>query len=90
MSACTEVTRTEYAARDASREGSYMTSAGVPPPLVLVLIEGWRDLAFVAGADDEAEDDGDSHRYGEPRDNQPENPVHIPNNDLSLLLVTDE
>ncbi len=66
-----------------------MTSAGVPPPFVVVLVERWRELAFFAGTDDAAEDDCGSHRYGEPRDDQPEDPVHIPNNDPSRLFVTD-
>jgi hypothetical protein len=67
-----------------------MTSAGMPPLLVVVLAERWRDLAFVTSSDDEAEDDSEGHRYGEPRDDQPENPVHIPNNDPGRLFVTDE
>lgn len=51
---------------------------------------GTRDLPFVAGADDAAEEDGDGHRYREPRDGQQENPVHIPNNGVGDLLVTSE
>ncbi|UPK66397.1 hypothetical protein MYP14_04745 [Rhodococcus pyridinivorans] len=66
-----------------------MTSSGVSPPLV-VLMDRWRDLAFVAGLDDAAEEDSDGHRYGKPRDDQPENPVHIPNNGLGRSFVTDE
>jgi len=53
-------------------------------------VKRWQHLAFVADADNTTEDDGDGHRYGEPRDDQPENPVHMAINDSKGPLVTDE
>jgi len=62
-------------------------SAGVPPPFV-VLVEGWRDLVFVAGADDAAEHDGEDRGDDDPGEQGNDNPVHNLDNGPTRLFVT--
>lgn len=74
----------------AQRTWTWRTLHAAGPATWRLTVKRWRHLALVAGADDTAEDDGDGHRYGEPRDDQPENPVHMADNDPKGSFVTDE